>query len=61
MKPAMGVCLEDSELSALLREMNVQEGLVGVAFREVSRSSQFMGNFLHRWWGVILSDDGLVQ
>ena len=39
----------------------MQEGFVGVAFREVSRSGQFMGNFLHRWWGVILSDDGLFQ
>ena len=39
----------------------MQEGFVGIAFREVSRSSQFVGNFLHCWRGVILSDDGLVQ
>ena len=61
MKPAMGVCPKDSKLSALLREMDVQEGLVGVAFREVSCSGQFMGNFHYRWQGVILFDDGLVQ
>ena len=41
--------------------MHVQEGFVGIAFHEVSRSGQFVGNFLHHWWGVILSDDGLVQ
>ena len=39
----------------------MQEGFAGITFREVSRSGQFVGNFLHRWWGVILSDDGLVQ
>ena len=41
--------------------MHMQEGLVGIAFREVSRTGQFMGNFLYHWQGVILSDDGLVQ
>ena len=39
----------------------MQEGFVGVTFREVSCSGQLVGNFLHRWRGVILSDDGLVQ
>ena len=39
----------------------MQEGFVGITFREVSRSGQFVGNFFHRWGGVILSDDGLVQ
>ena len=39
----------------------MQEGFVGIAFRKVSRSGQFVGNFLHRWRGVILSDDGFVQ
>ena len=39
----------------------MQEGFVGITFREVSRPGQFVGNFLHRWRGVILSDDGLVQ
>ena len=32
MKPAMGVCPEDGKLSALLREMDMQEGLVGIAW-----------------------------
>ena len=57
----MGVCPEDGQFPALLREMHMQEGFVGIAFHEVSRSGQFVSNFLHRWQGVILSDDGLVQ
>ena len=59
-KPAMGVGTEDSQFPALLREMHMQEGFVGITFREVSHSGQFVGNFLHCWRGVILSDDCLL-
>ena len=60
-KPAMGSCPKDGKLSAFLTEMHMQECFVGITFHEVSCSSQFMGNFLHCWWGVILSDNGLIQ
>ena len=53
----MSVCPEDGQFPALLREMHMQEGFVGIAFHEVSHSGQFVGNFLHCWRDVILSDE----
>ena len=61
LKPAMGVFPKNGQFPAIPREMHMQEGFVGIAFREVSHSGQFVGSFLYCWWGVIVSDDGLVQ